>query len=136
MGRTNIEIDDHNLEIVMRRYGVRTKTEAVALARSLSKDKHREVISSLAGLTSEPQVPPGQVRRGGFGGADGLSAYLEAEGIAETLDWAAALMGLGIGALDVEPERLHATLICLLKTESDLKAVTPEVLGRLLGRAA
>lgn len=32
MARTNIEIDDHTLEIVMRRYGVRTKTEAVALA--------------------------------------------------------------------------------------------------------
>ena len=57
-------------------------------------------------------------------------------GIAETLDWAAALIGLGIGALDADAERLHATLICLLKTETDLKAVTPEVLGRLLGRAA
>ena len=30
--RTNIEIDDSPLEAVMRRYGVRTKTEAVDLA--------------------------------------------------------------------------------------------------------
>ena len=32
MARTNIEIDDAVLEIVMRRYGLRTKTEAVDLA--------------------------------------------------------------------------------------------------------
>ncbi len=32
MARTNIDIDDQVLDIVMRRYGVRTKTEAVALA--------------------------------------------------------------------------------------------------------
>ncbi len=30
--RTNIEIDDSPLEAVMRRYGLRTKTEAVELA--------------------------------------------------------------------------------------------------------
>jgi Arc/MetJ family transcription regulator len=32
MSRTNIVIDDRLLEIVMRRYGLRTKTEAVDLA--------------------------------------------------------------------------------------------------------
>ena len=57
-------------------------------------------------------------------------------GVAETLDWAAALMGLGIEALDPDSKRLHTTLICLLKTESDLKSVTREVLSRLVGRAA
>ena len=57
-------------------------------------------------------------------------------GVAETLDWAAALMGLGIEGLEPDAKRLHATLICLLKTETDLKSVTPEVLGRLVGRAA
>ena len=30
--RTNIEIDDRLIDIVMRRYGLRTKTEAVHLA--------------------------------------------------------------------------------------------------------
>ena len=30
--RTNIELDDGNIAIVMRRYGLRTKTEAVDLA--------------------------------------------------------------------------------------------------------
>jgi len=34
------------------------------------------VISSLAGRTSRPLLPPGEVRVGGFGGADGLAAYL------------------------------------------------------------
>lgn len=32
--RTNIEIDDRLIDIVMRRYGMRTKTEAVHLALS------------------------------------------------------------------------------------------------------
>lgn len=32
MSRTNIEIDDDLLEIVMRRYGIHTKTEAVDIA--------------------------------------------------------------------------------------------------------
>mgnify|MGYP000535104676 CR=1 FL=1 len=32
MARTNIEIDDERLDLVMRRYGVHTKTEAVDLA--------------------------------------------------------------------------------------------------------
>ena len=57
-------------------------------------------------------------------------------GVAETLDWVAALMGLGIEVLEADSKRLHATLICLLKTETDLKAVTPEVVSRLVGRAA
>ena len=57
-------------------------------------------------------------------------------GVAETLDWAGALMGLDIQALDPRSKRLHTTLICLLKTEADLKSVTPEVFGRLVGRSA
>ncbi len=32
MSRTNIDLDDERLSIVMRRYGVHTKTEAVDLA--------------------------------------------------------------------------------------------------------
>ena len=30
--RTNIEIEDHHVQTIMHRYGLRTKTEAVALA--------------------------------------------------------------------------------------------------------
>jgi len=32
MGRTNLVIDDELLDLVMRRYGLRTKTEAVDMA--------------------------------------------------------------------------------------------------------
>jgi Arc/MetJ family transcription regulator len=37
MARTNIDLDDERLALIMRRYGVHTKTEAVDLAlRSLA----------------------------------------------------------------------------------------------------
>ncbi|MBY6004168.1 MoxR family ATPase [Salipiger bermudensis] len=57
-------------------------------------------------------------------------------GIAETLDFAAALMGLGIADLSRDPAALHATLTTLLKTRADRAQVTPEVAARLAGRAA
>lgn len=57
-------------------------------------------------------------------------------GIAETLDWAAALIGLDIKALDGDLDVIRQTLICLLKTEADQHAVTKEVANRLAGRAA
>jgi MoxR-like ATPase len=57
-------------------------------------------------------------------------------GVAETLDWAATLAGLGVGDLSAEPEIVHATLVALLKTHEDRLRVTPEVTARLAGRAA
>ena len=57
-------------------------------------------------------------------------------GIAETLDWAAALAGLDIKDLGNDPALVQSSLICLLKTEADAKAVTPEVTSRLIGQAA
>ncbi|MET4390045.1 MoxR-like ATPase [Bradyrhizobium sp. F1.4.3] len=57
-------------------------------------------------------------------------------GVAETLDWAAALVGLDISDLRDAPETVHETLICLLKTHEDRARVTPEVTQRLLGRVA
>jgi MoxR-like ATPase len=57
-------------------------------------------------------------------------------GVAETLDWAATLAGLGVSDLSAEPEILHATLLALLKTHEDRARVTPEVTARLAGRAA
>ncbi|MGA5304925.1 cobalt-precorrin-6A reductase [Nucisporomicrobium flavum] len=44
------------------------------------------VISSLAGRTSRPLLPPGEVRTGGFGGVDGLESYLRAERIDAVVD--------------------------------------------------
>jgi MoxR-like ATPase len=55
-------------------------------------------------------------------------------GIAETLDWAAALMGLGAGDLRGEIETVQQTLLCLLKTHEDRQALPREKVERLLGR--
>ncbi|WP_136661189.1 MoxR family ATPase [Nitratireductor sp. XY-223] len=57
-------------------------------------------------------------------------------GIAETLDWAAALSGLGLNALGDDIDKVTQTMICLLKTESDLKSVPRELVSRLAGKAA
>jgi len=57
-------------------------------------------------------------------------------GIAETLDWALALTGFDITALDDDIDKVTTSMICLLKTESDIKAVSREVVARLSGKAA
>jgi MoxR-like ATPase len=57
-------------------------------------------------------------------------------GIAETLDWARALVGLDVGSIDKDRGAVQASLICLLKTEADLKRVPPEVAARLIGKVA
>ena len=57
-------------------------------------------------------------------------------GIAEMLDWAAALSGLGINDLSDDPETVAQTLVCLLKTTADRDALPPEVLARIVGKAA
>ena len=45
-----------------------------------------DVVSSLAGRVSRPRLPDGPVRVGGFGGADGLAAFLGDEGITHVVD--------------------------------------------------
>lgn len=57
-------------------------------------------------------------------------------GIAETLDFAAALMGLGVADLTKDPALLQLTLTTLLKTQADQAQVTTEVAQRLAGKAA
>jgi MoxR-like ATPase len=57
-------------------------------------------------------------------------------GVAETLDWAAALVGLDIRDLHDAPDTVHETLLCLLKTHEDRTRFKPEVTQRLLGRVA
>jgi MoxR-like ATPase len=54
-------------------------------------------------------------------------------GIAETLDWAAALLRLDIESLDdATPEAILDTLTTLLKTRSDRAALTPDVVQRMV----
>ena len=57
-------------------------------------------------------------------------------GVAEMLDFAAALSGLGIADLTSHPAVLQSTLTTLLKTQNDQAHITPEVAGRIAGRAA
>jgi MoxR-like ATPase len=57
-------------------------------------------------------------------------------GVAETLDWAATLAGLAVHDLRQEPEAVHETMICLLKTHEDRSRLTCEVIERLLGKVA
>jgi len=57
-------------------------------------------------------------------------------GVAETLDWAAALVGLDVRDLHDAPEVVHETLMCLLKTQEDKARFKPEVTARLLGQVA
>jgi MoxR-like ATPase len=57
-------------------------------------------------------------------------------GVAEMLDFAAALAGLGLADLTDDPAILHAALATLLKTQGDRAGITTEVAQRLAGRAA
>ena len=57
-------------------------------------------------------------------------------GVAEALDWATALAGLDIRDLRQEPEIVHETMICLLKTQEDRSKLPREVADRLLGKVA
>ena len=52
-------------------------------------------------------------------------------GIAETLDWAAAISGLGLKDLSDNYKVLHSTLVCLLKTEADKAVISPEIVQKL-----
>jgi precorrin-6A/cobalt-precorrin-6A reductase len=44
------------------------------------------VLSSLAGRIAEPVLPPGEVRVGGFGGAEGLAGWLRANPVRAVVD--------------------------------------------------
>ena len=57
-------------------------------------------------------------------------------GVAETLDWAAALLGLSMSNLHDDPQAVYETLRCLLKTQEDRLRLTREVSARLLGKVA
>lgn len=60
-------------------------TEARELANRLVDDGH-EVVTSLAGRTSDPMRPRGALRVGKFGGVSGLVAYLKASAIDRLVD--------------------------------------------------
>ena len=61
-------------------------SEARALAAGLAGQPGLRVISSLAGRVSNPSLPVGEVRVGGFGGSAGLAAWARAEGVDAVID--------------------------------------------------
>ena len=59
--------------------------EARRLAEALVADGV-DVLSSLAGRVADPLLPPGEVRVGGFGGAAGLTAWLQTRPVRAMVD--------------------------------------------------
>ena len=59
--------------------------EARELAAALDADGVA-VVSSLAGRVSRPRLPAGEVRVGGFGGPEGLTAWLREHDVAAVID--------------------------------------------------
>lgn len=64
--RTNIELEDELVQVVMTRYALRTKTEAVDLAlRHLAgQPMSREEALSMRGVRAMNDVPPDRPPRG------------------------------------------------------------------------
>lgn len=61
-------------------------TEASAIAQALAGDPWVRPVLSLAGRTRVPVLPAVPARRGGFGGVDGLVAYLRAHEVGALID--------------------------------------------------
>lgn len=60
--------------------------EARALAAALDADDDVRVISTLAGRIADPRLPRGEVRVGGFGGPQGLAAYIDEQRVDAVID--------------------------------------------------
>ncbi|MFE9360533.1 cobalt-precorrin-6A reductase [Streptomyces olivaceoviridis] len=61
-------------------------TEARRLAELLHGTPGLKLTSSLAGRVASPRLPPGETRVGGFGGADGLAAWLRDHAVDAVVD--------------------------------------------------
>lgn len=61
-------------------------TEARELAADLSARPGVRVTTSLAGRVARPAALPGEVRTGGFGGAEGLAAWIRDRGVNAVVD--------------------------------------------------
>jgi precorrin-6A/cobalt-precorrin-6A reductase len=78
--------------------------EARRLATALV-DEGVDTLSSLAGRVADPRLPVGEVRLGGFGGAAGLTAWLQAHPVRAMVDathpFAATMTASAAAAADV-----------------------------------
>ena len=91
--------------------------EGLELARRLAPLPGLRVVSSLAGRTKAPVRPEGELRIGGFGGVDGLVAYLRAEKVDAVVDathpFAAGMSANAAAACDVA----HVVRMMLVRPE-------------------
>lgn len=88
--------------------------EARRLAQCLAARGDCRVTTALAGRTSAPERPPGALRIGGFGGAEGLERHLRAEGVAVLID-ATHPFAARIAANAVEASRRAGVPLVVLK---------------------
>jgi MoxR-like ATPase len=97
-----------------------------------SEDKETRIL-----LTRLPQIDVALAQQiAGFVARVRKEDLRKVPGVAETLDWAAALVGLEVRDLAKEPEVVQDTLLCLLKTQEDRLVLAPAVTQRLLGKVA
>ncbi len=94
-------------------------------------DKEQAILA--ARLPEVDAVLAGQVVR--FVQALRQQGLRKAPGVAETLDWAAALNGLGVERLDMDADALLDTLSCLIKTRQDRDSLTREDVAALAAGA-
>ena len=97
-------------------------------------DRSTELAILAARCPGLPEVLAGQIV--GFVQALRKEELEKKPGVAEMLDFAAALSGLGINDLTDDPAILYAALATLLKTQGDRASVPVEVAQRLAGKAA
>jgi precorrin-6A/cobalt-precorrin-6A reductase len=116
-----------------------------AQARALAAELHGRdgcrVVSSLAGRTSRPTLPEGEVRIGGFGGAEGLADYLRAEAIDVLVDgthpFAQDISAHAVWAAEVSGARLIALRrACWSQEPGDRWVHVPDVEGAAREAAA
>jgi precorrin-6A/cobalt-precorrin-6A reductase len=89
--------------------------EGVQLAERLSERVDMTVISSLAGRVSEPKLPKGLVRVGGFGGLDAFASYLAEEKINVIIDATHPFATRISQNAEVACRRLELPLIALIR---------------------
>jgi hypothetical protein len=93
-------------------------TDARALAERLAPRGDLAVTLSLAGRTLSPAALPVPVRVGGFGGAEGLAAYLREHRIAALLD---LQLGIDLTATGYDNIRLRGRIAGLSAKEVEAR---------------
>jgi precorrin-6A/cobalt-precorrin-6A reductase len=92
-------------------------TEGRELAAACATVPGITTVSSLAGRTSDPLLPHGELRIGGFGGASGLAEYLRAERIGAVVDATHPFAATMTGHAVVAAESAGVPLLLLRRPE-------------------